>query len=49
MVMASRVPEMIKSKYNVKDRVFRFNIELANIGSMGSFLGQDATAGMSHH
>jgi len=43
------VAEMIKSKYNVKDRVFRFNIELANIGSMGSFLGQDATAGMSHH
>ena len=36
------VAEMIKSKYNVKDRVFRFNIELANIGSMSSFLGQDA-------
>src|SRR5262249_7918332 len=35
--------EMIKSKYNVDDTTFRFNIGLANIGSMGSFLGQDAT------
>jgi len=36
--------EMIQNSYNVQDRQFRFSIELANVGSMGSFLGQDAIA-----
>ncbi|HUG54180.1 MAG TPA: LPS assembly protein LptD [Vicinamibacteria bacterium] len=39
------IAEMIQSDYNVKDRQFRFSIELANIGSIGNFLGQDAAAG----
>jgi hypothetical protein len=38
------VAEMIKSKYNIKDRQFRFAIELANIGSIGNFMGQEANA-----
>ena len=38
------IAEMIQSKFNVKDRQFRFNIELANIGSISSFMGQDAAA-----
>lgn len=38
--------EMIQSDYNVnKERQFRFSIQLANIGSIGSFGGQDAVAG----
>jgi LPS-assembly protein len=36
--------EFIQSKYNVKDHSFRFSIQLANIGSMGNFMGQDANA-----
>ncbi len=37
------VVEMIQSDYNLnQDRQWRFSIELANIGSMGNFLGQDA-------
>ena len=37
--------EMIQSDYNVdKERQFRFSIQLANIGSIGSFGGQDAVA-----
>ena len=40
------VAEMIQSDYNVdKERQFRFSIQLANIGSMGSFGGQEAVAG----
>jgi hypothetical protein len=38
------VAEMVHSDYNFKQTQFRFSIELANIGSMGSFLGQDAIA-----
>jgi LPS-assembly protein len=38
------IAEMIKSKYNVKDRQFRFAIELANIGSIGNFMGPEAIA-----
>jgi hypothetical protein len=38
------VGEYIQSKYNVKDHSFRFSIQLANIGSMGNFMGQDANA-----
>ena len=35
--------EVIQSDYNAKqDRQFRFAIELANIGSMGNFMGSDA-------
>ncbi|HEY3120737.1 MAG TPA: hypothetical protein VGL15_08940, partial [Vicinamibacteria bacterium] len=34
--------ETIQSEYGVKkDRQFRFAIELANIGSIGNFMGQD--------
>jgi len=34
--------ETIESDFNLKKgREWRFNVELANIGSMGSFLGQD--------
>jgi hypothetical protein len=33
--------EMIQYKYNDRDeRQFRFSIELANIGSFGSFMGE---------
>jgi lipopolysaccharide assembly outer membrane protein LptD (OstA) len=40
------VAEMIQSDYNVdKERQFRFSIQLANIGSIGSFGGQEAVAG----
>jgi hypothetical protein len=39
------VAEMINSKYNVKSKQYRFSIELANIGSIGNFMGQDAAAG----
>ena len=38
------VAEMINSKYNVKNKQFRFAIELANIGSIGNFMGQEANA-----
>jgi lipopolysaccharide assembly outer membrane protein LptD (OstA) len=38
------VAEFIQSKYNVKDHSFRFSIDLANIGSIGNFMGQDASA-----
>ena len=38
------VAEMINSKYNVKNKQFRFSIELANIGSIGNFMGQEANA-----
>ena len=35
--------EMIQSDYNVdKERQFRFSIQLANIGSIGNFRGQEA-------
>ena len=34
--------EMIQSDYNTKqERQFRFAIELANIGSIGNFMGAD--------
>ena len=39
------VAEMINSKYNLKSKQYRFAIELANIGSIGNFMGQDAAAG----
>jgi LPS-assembly protein len=36
--------EALQSDFNIKkDTQFRFSIELANIGSMGNFLGQDQT------
>jgi LPS-assembly protein len=37
--------EMINSKYNVKSKQWRFAIELANIGSIGNFMGQEAASG----
>lgn len=38
--------EVLKSDYNIKqDRQIRFSIELANIGSIGNFMGQEATDG----
>jgi hypothetical protein len=38
--------EMIQSDYNTKqERQFRFAIELANIGTIGNFMGMDGTAG----
>jgi hypothetical protein len=41
------VAEMIQSDYNAKqERQFRFAIELANIGSIGNFMGADAGAGI---
>ena len=37
--------EVIQSDYNAKqERQFRFAIELANIGSIGNFMGTDAEA-----
>ena len=40
------VAEMIQSDYNAKqERQFRFAIELANIGSIGNFMGADANSG----
>ena len=40
------VAEMIQSDYNTKqERQFRFAIELANIGSIGNFMGADANSG----
>jgi len=39
------IAEMIQSDYSLKDRQFRFSIELANIGSIGNFMGQEASAG----
>jgi lipopolysaccharide assembly outer membrane protein LptD (OstA) len=40
------VAEMIQSDYNInKERQFRISIQLANIGSIGSFGGQEAMAG----
>jgi LPS-assembly protein len=37
--------EMIQFKYNTRDeRQFRFSIELANIGAIGNFMGQDSEA-----
>jgi hypothetical protein len=37
---------MIQSDYNAKqERQFRFAIELANIGSIGNFMGADANSG----
>jgi hypothetical protein len=39
------VVEMIQSDYNLnKQRQFRFSIDLANIGSIGNFMGQEASA-----
>jgi LPS-assembly protein len=36
------IGEMIQSDYNIKqDKQFRFSIELANIGSIGNFMGQE--------
>jgi len=37
--------EFINSKYNLKHKQWRFSIELANIGSIGNFMGQEANAG----
>ena len=38
--------EMIQSDYNInKERQFRFSIQLANIGSIGSFGGQESVNG----
>ena len=37
--------EFINSKYNQKHKQWRFSIELANIGSIGNFMGQEANAG----
>jgi LPS-assembly protein len=37
--------EMINSKYNIDNKQYRFAIELANIGSIGNFMGQEAAAG----
>jgi hypothetical protein len=38
--------EIIQSDYNTKqERQFRFAIELANIGSIGNFMGADASGG----
>jgi LPS-assembly protein len=38
--------EVIQSDYNIKDDlVFRFSIELANVGAIGNFMGQDAGGG----
>jgi hypothetical protein len=35
--------ELIQFKYNTRnERQFRFSIELANIGSIGNFMGQDS-------
>ena len=35
--------EMIRYNYNQRqDRQFRFSIELANVGSMGNFMGDNA-------
>jgi hypothetical protein len=35
--------ELIEYDYNArKERQFRFSIELANIGSIGNFMGQDS-------
>jgi hypothetical protein len=40
------VAEVIQSDYNAKqERQFRFAIELANIGSIGNFMGADANSG----
>ena len=40
------VAEVIQSDYNAKqERQFRFAIELANIGSIGNFMGADANTG----
>jgi LPS-assembly protein len=40
------VVEMIQSDYNTKqERQYRFAIELANIGSIGNFMGADANNG----
>jgi LPS-assembly protein len=40
------VAEVIQSDYNTKqERQFRFAIELANIGSIGNFMGTDAILG----
>jgi LPS-assembly protein len=40
------VAEMIQSDYNTKqERQFRFAIELANIGSIGNFMGPEANSG----
>ena len=37
------VVEGIRYSYNGRDeRQFRFSIELANVGSIGNFMGQDA-------
>jgi LPS-assembly protein len=45
------IGEVIQSDYNIKqDKQFRFSIELANIGSMGNFMGQageEATRGFA--
>jgi len=39
------IGEVIQSDYNIKkDKQFRFAIELANIGSIGNFMGQEANA-----
>jgi len=39
------IGEVIQSDYNIKqDRQYRFSIELANIGSMGNFMGLDSEA-----
>jgi LPS-assembly protein len=39
--------EVLQSDYNLKDDlVWRFSIELANIGSIGNFMGQEATGGL---
>ena len=38
--------EVIQSDFNIKqDRQFRFSIDLANIGSIGNFMGDDANQG----
>jgi lipopolysaccharide assembly outer membrane protein LptD (OstA) len=40
------VAEVIQTDYNARqERQFRFAIELANIGSIGNFMGPDANAG----
>ena len=37
--------EFINSKYNIDNKQWRFAIELANIGSIGNFMGQEAASG----
>jgi hypothetical protein len=40
------VAEMIQSDYNARqERQFRFAVELANIGTIGNFMGADANSG----